>query len=288
MISTEKKLVADLLACNDYRSFLEIFFKSKKSSENKSGLSFQAFAKRAGYASKSYPAEVLSGKKRLKLQSVEKFSNGMRLNQELSDFFKNLVMIDLINQGEIGLPDLETLKARNSKIAEKLLKRHQRIENAETYNGLQKILLQKNFPDVFASMGSTKSGASINEICSRTGFIEAEVQKIVKDLQSANIIVCRENRYYLKTGNLDLKFLKSDDYFKKNFIRSSRKALTRLPTQIESKKALYMTQTFSVQSHKLPELKTKLEELILKFTDESESANGDLISEICLSFTTSK
>ncbi|MBK9321807.1 MAG: hypothetical protein IPM97_02425 [Bdellovibrionaceae bacterium] len=267
---------------------MEVFFKTKNSSKNRSSISFQAFAKKAGYASKSYPAEVLSGKKRLKLQSVEKFSNGMRLNQELSDFFRTLVMIDLVNHGEIGLPTLEFLKKRNLKIAEKLLKRFQRIQSADSHKGLQKVLLKKNFPEVFASMGSAKSGANINDLCLRTGLSEFEIRNIVKDLQEAEIIVHVEDRYYLKNGNLDLKFLKSDEFFKKNFTRSSEKALKRLPLQMESKKSLYMTQTYSVQSHMLPELKVQLEEMILKFADESEFANGDVVAEICLSFTTSK
>jgi hypothetical protein len=282
-----KTLHTELLATQDYRSFLRIFFRRHELDPSLSKVSFSSFAVRAGYASKSYPAEILSGKKRLQVQSIDKFCNGMKLNRRLSEYFRNLVLMEVSNEKTSNSQSILNLKSRNKEIREKYLRAHSPLENQLRQSGQENILLQENFPEVYAALGSPERGASLLEISKRSGLKENEIEKILLSLDLAKVIKKIDGRFYLNSSTLDLKFLQSNEYFKKNFTRSTTKALKRMEKQVQDQQSLFMTQTFSVNSNKMKDLKLKLEETILSFADEAESAEGDSIAEICISFTKS-
>ncbi len=282
MDSSTIKFYSKLLKCEDYRTFLRSFFHEENSPYK---LSYQAFANRAGYSSKSYLSEILSGKKTLSFSSTEKFCKGLGLNKALSDFFKNLVLMDLKRRSYLE-KEINELKKKNYEIELKILSSFNKIDVLNSKTTLHTIMLQENFPGVYASLGTPQEGSTLEEIAARTCLSKSTVRNILTAMEEVKIVAKRdEDRFYALTNSLDFDFLNSNEYFKRNFIRSSERAIKRLSSQIEDQNSLFMTQTFSVDSKNLPKLKEALKEFIHNFSNESENSNGNKISEICISFT---
>ncbi|NLE02187.1 MAG: TIGR02147 family protein [Fibrobacter sp.] len=64
----------------DYREFLEDFYHEQKA-RNKA-FSFQFFANKAGFKSKSFIKLVIDGKKNLTEESMEKLNNVLKLSEK--------------------------------------------------------------------------------------------------------------------------------------------------------------------------------------------------------------
>ncbi len=73
----------------DYRRFLRDWFAASKKARR--GLSFRSFAKKAGFKSVNFFKFVMDGKRNLTEESLVKCLNGLELNKQERDFFRNLV-----------------------------------------------------------------------------------------------------------------------------------------------------------------------------------------------------
>jgi uncharacterized protein (TIGR02147 family) len=73
----------------DYREFLEDFYDEQKR-VNKA-FSYQYFANKAGFKSKSFIKLVIDGKKNLTNDSIQKLNNVLRLNEKAFSYFCDLV-----------------------------------------------------------------------------------------------------------------------------------------------------------------------------------------------------
>src|ERR1051326_7050786 len=93
MFSRSEKL--DIFEYDHYRQFLRDFYEARKKSAEK--LSFRHFARLAGFNSPSFLKMVIDGKRNLSHESIRKFAEALRLNQEEARYFTNLV---LLNQAE--------------------------------------------------------------------------------------------------------------------------------------------------------------------------------------------
>jgi len=264
------------------RSFLEFGRPNKK-------FSYSQFSKKAGYSSKSFISEILSGKKKLTLDSAEKFSKGMSLNKDLGLYFKNLVAIELIERGQLKTHNKNSLILENEKIRSKLSSKVQlKPTSDDLQEKIRKTLLKNHFPTVFAALGSQDLGASVAEITQRTHLTTMDIKGILLDMASIGVVYLKGDRYFAKNNLVDLDFLKSNQYFVENFLRCSSRAQHRLRKNTNNTSSLFMTQTFSVHSSRLPELKERLKAVIIEFADDAENSLGDCVSEICVSFTSSK
>lgn len=288
------------LNCETYRDFLSLFFTTSKiPRSNPKKISFQKFSTLAGYSSKSYPAEIMSGKKSLQISSLDKFAKGLNLNQNLTLFLTHLIQIeDILN--EIKLEKNESnKKILNSKLLEivnsninlksKIYKNFNSKESNDKFlkSNLSSVILQKNFPEVYCSMGSVDDGASLDDIKNRSGLPEKIILKIIEQLIKENLILSRDDRFFVVENSLDLNFLNTDEYFKYDFMRSLEKIKNKFDHQSKSHEALFLTQTFSVKKSRLLELRNKLIQTISEYSEDYEDSNGDTIGEICLSLTSS-
>lgn len=288
------------LNCGTYRDFLSLFFTTSKiPRSNPKKISFQKFSTLAGYSSKSYPAEILSGKKNLQLSSVDKFAKGLNLNQNLTLFLSNLIQIESL-RNEINFEINETHKKKiisnllelenlNINLRNKIFKNFKTkdINNKVLKSNLSSVILQKNFPEIYCSMGSLEFGASLDDIKNRSGLPEKAILKIITQLLNEELISKINDRYFVVENSLDLNFLNTDEYFKYDFMRSLEKIKNKFDQQSKSHEALFLTQTFSVKKSRLQELRNKLIQTISEFSNEYEDSNGDTIGEICVSLTTS-
>lgn len=80
---------------SDYREFIRDFYLSKK--EKNRAFSYRLFADKAGFKAKSFIQDVISGKKNVSDDSIEKLQKVMKLSEEEFAFFNDLVCF---NQGK--------------------------------------------------------------------------------------------------------------------------------------------------------------------------------------------
>lgn len=280
------KIKSDLLQTTNYVDFLACYLGHHDFNENRRKISYSTFSKRAGYHSKSFLSEILSGKKLLTLQSAEKFSKGMSLNHSLAQYFKNLVIIGLILNNKLKDYDLEKIKLENEKIKQKCLSRLKIVVEKNDDNiSLKKIMLQENFPTVYAALGSPQLGSSFDEIRDRTRMPEIALKNILYQMSMAGLVYLSNERYFAEANIVDFDFMNTDEFFKSNYKRSSAQSIKRLDFGFANTRSLFMTQTFSVNTEDLPGLKERLKKIVLEFSDDAEDVEGDNIAEICISFT---
>lgn len=77
---------------DNYRDFLKDAFEFMK--KNRRGFSYRNFIKDAGISSAGFLTLVMSGQRNLTTESVTKFSKGLKLNKQESEYFENLVFFN--------------------------------------------------------------------------------------------------------------------------------------------------------------------------------------------------
>ena len=83
----------------DCRRFLKDWFTESK--KMRRGLSFRSFAKKAGFKSVNFFKFVMDGKRNLTEESLVKCMNGLGLNKQEQDFFRNLVSFNQAKTHEV-------------------------------------------------------------------------------------------------------------------------------------------------------------------------------------------
>lgn len=278
MKSWSQEFTSQLLEAKNSQEFLASFFSDHTPFKN---FSYQVFAKRSGYSTKSYISEVISGKKKLSLSSVDKFSKGLALNLTWKDYLETLVRIDL----SVSTLDRKHLIQKLDKLKNKLNLKNKSRNISESLSQTQKLLLSPLFPEVYASLGDSIHGSDLTTIEKRTKLEKPEIKNILIELVNAQIVRTEGDRYIVNTDAIDFSFIDTPEYFKADFFRSLDKARNRFINQSNSNNSLFMTQTFSVQSNDLPELRKKLESVIFEFSQNSENSNGDTVADINISFS---
>lgn len=276
----DESFVTLLINAKSSQEFLAPFFNSGASERvSPKPLSYQAFSQKAGYSTKSYVAEIIAGRKKLTQASIEKFCKGLNLSALWKDYLENLVILENVQDADLKKTTLD----QQDKIIIKILSARTKLQDSRS--SLEKVLLKSYFPEICAALGGPEEGSTIEQIEKRTQIPHLEIQKTLDILEEENILTKRKDNYILRTQSLDLEFLNSPEHFKFDFIRSLEKAKNRFNKQSPTKSALFMTQTFSVQSSKLPYFKSKLEKLILEFAEQAEDYDGDTVADINISFT---
>lgn len=272
-----------LLLARNYREFLHLFFTKKRSWDRPLALTFQGFANRSGFASKSFLKDVIAGRKRLTRNSFEATVLGLGLSKTWANYLEALIGREessfqnhLLTQNYFE----EQLRLIKNRIKKK--------KTATTFHPkspVVQIFLEPYFPEVYASLGTVKSGAELKKILKRTALSTEQVINILNKMIEAGLVIKKEDKYIPLAEALDVKEMKSSQVFQKDYFRSLDKAKMRFQKQVDSKQSLFLTQTFSVSSLQLSLLKNDLANLINDFASEAEDADGDTIAELNLSFT---
>ena len=274
----DKVFINKLLEARDYRAFLHCFFDKDIKRKKPVVLTLQKFATKANFSSRSFIRDVILGKKRLTRRSLPKVIKGLSLNSTWARFFETLVFLEE--------EDLRNENLQEEQLAKRLKKLRMQLglldapeDNQRAYT----VLLNKNFPDIFAALGD-ESGATFEEIQSRTNLSERTVKNILSQMLRAKIIKLDTSHFIVTEQAIELVNLKDENLFKEDYLRALAKLRKRFKHQIKGD-SLFVTQTFSVQKKKIKEFKSQLNQLVSDFADEAEDPLGDCIFEITLGAT---
>ncbi len=120
-MTPRKKSSVSVYEFDSYREYLRAYYNERK--QNDPTFSYRAFAKRAGNIAPNYLKLVIDGKRNLTPAMAEKFSKGLKLNPDETEFLRNL----------ISMNHAKTDKQRNlfyQKLrADRMYKRYRRVES---------------------------------------------------------------------------------------------------------------------------------------------------------------
>ena len=81
-----------LFEYDNYRAYLKDLYKFYK--ETKPHFSYRYFSQKAGFRSPNFLQLVIEGKRNLSPESIEKFTNALRLGKKEAEFFRVLVYLN--------------------------------------------------------------------------------------------------------------------------------------------------------------------------------------------------
>lgn len=275
-----------LLLAPSYRDFLKLFFNREKAARNPKKISYAEFALRSNFASKSYMNDVIAGRKRLTPGAFDKVVLGLGLTATWADYLKSLAALE---EDEFCSVKKDRAYYQNQvlKLKKQILRSLSSKEIPSQDRQAQKVFLTPEFPQIYASLGDVGIGESLEGILKKSRLPEKQVSQALNELESIGILRfdSKNQRYIPLSVSIEAYGLKSSDFFKNDFFRAMDKAKSRFKTQANTQEALFMTQSFSLDSRQLTLLRAQLAQVIESFAAQSETAEGDCIAEICISLT---
>jgi uncharacterized protein (TIGR02147 family) len=264
--------IADLAMSDTYRNFIKkaVLIKSTKPAK----YSYSDLARFAGFSSRSFPRDVVLGKKRITLVSINKFITGLGLTGDLAQYFIYLV--------EIEHEDCRSKKKLTIQIEKCIINLRQRlIRQTPTSNKAKAKQAEcfKNFniPQVYAALGNIATGATFAEIAQRTNFDTRTIKTALKDLEVLDIVKQTNGRYTTLENHLDLTGLGTSLITKDFYLGLLDRARDSANKNFNAENELHFFSTFSVNKDQLPDLKKELKTILLNYVDQQESTDGKKI-----------
>ena len=274
-VKLDKNSKKRLVDATNFREFIVRVLELRTTDQRKFG--YADLARSAGFASRSFPREVVKGKKTLTLDSLRKMSKGLGLSKDLIQYFTYLVELDVKScraEGKSTLNIEKSLKNLKSRILQK--------EN-EILKEADGLFANKFLPKVFAALGAELDGASTAEVKRRTSFSEDTILTCLTSLEDLGLVVRKGTRFYPQVSHPSLQNLNSETQFKRYFKSSLDEISKELETDYSKDHCLFFNSCFIISMKDAIRLKEELRELMLKYVDEHDSPNGDKVVSLTCS-----
>jgi uncharacterized protein (TIGR02147 family) len=267
----QEKFISLLIKCDNYRSFLLDAFHHMKSV--KRGYSLTLLARKIGCKSKSYPNDVMNGRRSLSAGYAPGFASAFGLKGDSRKLFLKLVELEKTTDKEELIKEIDHLKYR--------LKNQRDLKNKKP----TELFESGDWIDVYASLGSLEKGSSLAEIQKRTGLTASVILKTLKHMQDKSIIKydSQTDRYY--AGNLHYFFedVSYDSFFQKrimDLLQRAESTASNYATGTLPKKDFFHCSTFSILEKDIPQIKTELRDVLNKFAQDAEFSDGDKLAHV--------
>jgi uncharacterized protein (TIGR02147 family) len=170
----------------DYREFLENFYNEQKALNKV--FSYQYFANKAGFKSKSFIKLVIDGKKNLTTDSIQKLNNVLKLNEKSFSYFCDLVAFNQTRSVQQRNFYLEKLTQYNKRsIATMILQQQYEIYSKWYYNAIRELVITLDFKDDFELLGkklkpviSARKAREAVKLLLKLGLIEKSGDKYIQ------------------------------------------------------------------------------------------------------------
>lgn len=230
-------------------------------------------SRRAGFSSRSFISEYLSGKKKLSKESVRALSGAFKLPKEYKQFFQYLIALDQ--------PDLKLFfKPITLKELESCKRKIQQLATLdESAVGINAVIAKKNCFLVFAALGTEDEGASLDEILLKLKLSEAEVRSAIKFLEDAGLTHFANNRFFPKSTAFDLlNFTSPELSLLVKDLASEIKS--EAETIVNNKQNLLVYSAFTISRSNLTKFRERLREAAYEIMDEFQDDSGDSVHQV--------
>ncbi len=261
----------------DYRSFLKNYLAEKS-------LNFSDFARAAGFA-RGFPSDVISGRRRLSIQSCFAFEKALKLPAPGRKLFRMLVAFE-----EPDLfPDLDPQNIRRSieELRQKPWRRSRRELQSDEEPQVHEVLRSLRSAMVYAACGGPERPAIWSQLQTRTQLpddvLRAELDHLINAglvLESRSSDGTAETIYFPQDLHLIIQHDQKTELLKFLFKDSAAEASKRAEVALNSESEFFFTSVFTVHEASMPGLKKALREVILKFVDDSVQADGQRMARL--------
>lgn len=282
----DSAFVGQLLEAASYREFIKLFFHRDKSIVKPKKLTFGEFAKRSNFASKAYLNDIIAGRKRITPGAFDKVVAGLRLNSLWAKYLRCLVSLE---ESKFHTADRgqDYYRAQRLKAKDQIQRGRSVRALRENQLEAQRIFLRPDFPEIYASLGDLGTGETLEGISRKTRLPIDSLKVALAELESIGLLHYdpSKQRYVPLSVGVEAYGLKDTSAFKSDFFRSLDKVKQRFTKQAPSENSLFMTQSFSVSSRQLNNLRKQLAEIVENFAAQAEDSDGDCVAEVCIGFT---
>ncbi|MEN0057979.1 MAG: hypothetical protein AAGB31_04040 [Bdellovibrio sp.] len=164
----EQDSIENLMKASDYRAFIAILIQERKKHRR---FGYSDIARHGGFAARSFPRDVVLGKKSLSLNSLPKFIRGLGLTSDLAEYFRILVEISEL---ECRTKSVDEAKLRQMK--DNLKKRISDRHHVQVGHSDSAFILS-SVPRLYAALGTAEKGSSLKEISEKTSLPETEIHQ---------------------------------------------------------------------------------------------------------------
>jgi uncharacterized protein (TIGR02147 family) len=263
----------NLLKCKNYRDFLaEMILVQEKAGRS---LGYAKLARLLGVKARSYPRDIILGKKRITPALLPQFIKIFGLTGDLRSFLIDLIEMEepscrISGRSEMQIQNsLEKLKARLA------------AGNAKSIS-LEEAFVFSSLPKIYAALGTPQAGASLSQIKDRTGLEAEQIFPVLEKMKELGIVQKNAQRYFPVQTHIASTGMKKSQIFKHHFMKVAEEAARNARTEMSRDDKLFFSSAFSVKAEQLPQLKTELRDVLLKYIDTSENSNGDkVVSLLC-------
>lgn len=270
-----------LLEATNEREFLNIWYQWSK--QNNAKLSYASITRKAGFSSRSYVRDVMTGERRLTLEALPRFIKALGLKGDLKLYFSHLVNFACD-------PDA----ANEAKKKDRILRLKNRIrvqfesKSAPRTHQMKTLYEGSFFLEVYAALGSLAQGANLDEISERTGKSKLFCQNALLKMIETDLVFQSKtsDRYFARESHNIFSKLGTEDSFKKNYLTQLELVAHSAKIKFDSEENLFFCSVFSIDPTKMPEFKNELRQLLLRFVDSSENPNGKKIARLVTGLTT--
>lgn len=271
--------VRRVLSAPTYQEFIK-YYKEEVSKE--SSLSYGQIALRAGFASRSFTSDVVSGRKELSLSTLMPMVIGLSLKSDLAEYFKHLVYVQ---HPHLCFPKkaLSRIQSRLKNLKTRLLAK-EGISILSNHSDASQAHL---IPVVYAACGG-EEGVSISEVSSKTNLSPGIALQVLTEMVNKELVSNKQNKYFCRGDHISLQNLNNKSRFVDFYTRNLQNGITSAKANFEDENKLFFSSSFSIPVEQMPALKEELREVLLSFADSSEDANGDSVAVVSCFFESLK
>lgn len=266
-------LFESCLKANDYRSFLaEVFSRAEK---NDPKFSYAAFSRKAGFTSRGFVKEVVTGRKRMTAYALPRFVKALGLPTQVKTYFNYLVALEESELNSDGLAT-EQIQTRLQQLQAKFRLHLESLASDST----KTLFKSHQMLEVVSVLGNQHLGLSFDQITHRTRINPQICAEVLKRLLQEEVAVEKNGKYFSKNPHFIFQGLGKNQGFKEVFLETLMNLRRKVTTSFDSREDLFFQSYFSVEKQRMPELKKRMRDLLQEFVQENENDDGDSVAKL--------
>lgn len=266
----------ELLQANSSRVFLKKILEQQY--KKRGGTNLSDFSRRAGFSSRSYLSEFLSGKKGLSLDALVKIKQGLKAPRLYSQLFELLAFQDnpSLRPRRYSVDDV---RARIVEIKGRL--GADALQEPAVKNVAK--LVRKSFVfKIFAALGKVGVGATIAEVAARTRLPLPVIEEALRVLVGENTVQKIDDRFLPVNSTFDFLGLTEADGILELTRETSSNIHRNAKKILQEPHNLMLYTAFSIDKKNLAKFKTRLREAAYSIIDEFQKEDGDTVHTVFL------
>lgn len=267
-LELKSNAMSELISAKTAGDFIKLWLDQEKRSNRR--FSFEAFSRKAGFASRSFVRQVLLGQKPLTVKSFPKFVKAMGLDKN----HEKLLRLHLEaghSEFNVAGKSLEEIKLEIQNVREKIqIKKTRKISQSQI--STQKIReLSTLLPFL-----SRATGQTIEQISFRSGIPINELKNFTASGIKNGMVLEKDGFFFASERLIQLQET-SRTILLKNHVNSGLNLMRDELNGSEniSEEALFLRAQYSIEKDKMLEFKNRLRSLLVEFAEGTESDNGE-------------